>query len=119
MQGSAYGYPRFLSLNYAAGRGELVALAAASGRRIWVRRFSSPDFGCATVSRNVVFTATYDGHVYGLAAATGRLLWSARATAGINACPTVSGHLLLVAAGADPSGLVTGTHELEAFAVSR
>ena len=118
MKGSAYGYPRFLSLDYAAGRGELVALAAASGRRIWMRRFSSPDFGCATVSGNVVFTATYDGRVFGLAAATGRLLWSTRATAGINACPTVSGRLLLVAAGADPTGVVTGMHELEAFAVS-
>lgn len=119
MRASAYGYPRFLSLDYAKGRGELVALAAATGRRVWTHRFASPDFGCATVSRDVVFTATYDGRVYALAARGGRILWSARESAGINACPAVAGDTLLVAAGADPGGAVTGTHELVAYTVGR
>jgi outer membrane protein assembly factor BamB len=119
MRGSSSGYPRFLSIPYASGRGELVALDARDGRRLWRRRFGSPDFGCATVSGDVVFTSTYNGGVYGLATASGRLLWQARARAGINACPTVAGTLLLVPAGADPTGLELPTHELVAYGLPR
>ena len=61
-----------------AGKGRLVALDAATGRALWERRLPSPDFGCATVANDVVFTSTYDGTVYGFAAETGRLLWQAR-----------------------------------------
>jgi outer membrane protein assembly factor BamB len=119
MRGSSSGYPRFLSIPYASGRGELVALDAGNGSRLWRRRFASPDFGCATVSGDVVFTSTYDGTVYGLATASGRVLWRARARAGINACPTVDGTLLLVPAGADPRGIALSTHELVAYGLPR
>ena len=34
-------------------------------------RFPSPNFGCATVVGDVVFTATYDGEVYGLSTRDG------------------------------------------------
>jgi outer membrane protein assembly factor BamB len=103
MNGSATGYfPNFLSLDYARGRGELVALDAASGRRLWTQRLPSPAFGCATVARDVVLTATYAGVVYAFDTATGRQLWSVHEPAGINACPTVAGNLLLVGAGAAP-----------------
>ena len=59
----------------------------------------SPDFGCATVANDVVFTSTYDGTVYALAARDGAILWRARMRAGVNACPAVVGDLLLVGAG--------------------
>lgn len=117
MKGDAYGYPRFISLDYTRGTGELVALDAATGARVWRDRFSSPDFGCATTTKDVVFTATYDGRVYGIAASDGRILWQARSPAGVNACPTVDGDMLFVAAGADPHGVVGGTHELTAYAL--
>lgn len=104
MHGSATGYsPNFLTVDYTRGTGELVALDASSGKRLWARRLPSPNFGCATVARNVVFTATYAGVVYAFDAASGRQLWSAREPAGINACPTISGNLLLVGAGALPN----------------
>jgi outer membrane protein assembly factor BamB len=117
MQGSAFGYPRFVSLDYSKGHGELVALDAATGARIWRRTFSSPDFGCATASNDVVFTATYDGRVFALAADDGRTLWTGRAPAGINACPAVDGDMLLVGAGADPRTIGSPVHELIAYAL--
>jgi alcohol dehydrogenase (cytochrome c) len=96
------------------GRGRLVALDAETGRRVWERRFASPNFGCATVAADVVFTSTFDGTLYALAVDDGRTLWRTRMRAGINACPAVAGDLLLVGAGVpDRPGAVT---ELVAFA---
>jgi outer membrane protein assembly factor BamB len=113
--GSATGYDQLNDLDPASARGRLVALDAASGRRLWERRFVSAVFGCATVSRDVVFTATYDGRVYGLSARTGRTLWSARARAGINACPAVAGDLLVIGAGAPHPSFSRPAPELLAF----
>jgi outer membrane protein assembly factor BamB len=81
------------------GRGRLVSIDARTGRILWDHRFPSPDFGCATVSNDVVFTATYAGTVYALASATGRVLWSAKLPERINGCPAVVGGTLLVEAG--------------------
>jgi outer membrane protein assembly factor BamB len=81
------------------GRGRLVALDAATGRSVWEVRLPSPVFGCATVSNDVVFTATFDGHVYGFSTRDGTRVWSARLPAGINACPAVVGDMLVIGAG--------------------
>lgn len=90
----------FLTTDYAAGRGALVALDTATGRPVWQRALRSPVFGCATVSRDVVFTITYAGTILALRTADGRMLWSASAPAAVNACPAVAGNMLVVAAGA-------------------
>jgi outer membrane protein assembly factor BamB len=111
--GSATGRQPLMSLEPSRGKGRLVALDAATGRALWVRRLPSPDFGCATVSNDVVFTSTFDGTVYAFAAADGRLAWRTRMRAGINACPAVLGDLVLFGAGAPRSGGVTP--ELVAF----
>ena len=95
------------------GKGRLVALDAASGRRLWERRFPSPNFGCATVANDVVFTSTYDGNVYALAANGGNQLWQAKLRAGVNSCPAVAGDTLLAGAGVRQHGSVD---ELVAFA---
>jgi outer membrane protein assembly factor BamB len=113
--GSATGYDQLNDLDPTSARGRLVALDAASGRRLWERRFGSAVFGCATVSRDVVFTATYDGRVYGLSALTGRTLWRTRARAGINACPAVAGDLLVIGAGAPHPSFASPSPELVAF----
>lgn len=97
--GSAYGYEPLNKLDPSRGRGELVALDAATGKRLWVRRLSQPDFGCATVADGVVFTSTFDGTVYAFDSHDGSTLWSKRMQAGVNACPALSGDLLLVGAG--------------------
>jgi outer membrane protein assembly factor BamB len=83
----------------AHGRGRMVALDAHTGQILWDDRLSSPDFGCATVSNNVVFTSTYAGTVYALATATGRVLWRAKMPDGIIGCPAVLGDTLIVDAG--------------------
>jgi alcohol dehydrogenase (cytochrome c) len=83
----------------ADGRGRMVALNAHTGQILWDDRFPSPDFGCATVSNDVVFTSTYAGTVYALATATGRVLWRAKMPDGIIGCPAVLGDTLIVDAG--------------------
>lgn len=57
-----------------------MALDLGTGEKLWERRFGSPDFGCATITNDVVFTATYDGVIYGVAASDGRVL-------GARVCP--------------------------------
>ncbi len=113
MHGSAYGYEDLGKVNVTKrGKGELVALSAATGTHLWTRKFPSPDFSCATVASGVVFTATYDGTVYGLDTKTGATLWQTTMPSGINACPALAGDTLLVGAGV-PKG--KGALELEAF----
>ncbi len=97
--GSATAGQPVTDLDPASGKGRLVALGAATGRVLWEKRLPSPDFGCATVANDVVFTSTYDGTVYGLAASDGRVVWRARLRAGVNACPAVVGDLVLFGAG--------------------
>jgi outer membrane protein assembly factor BamB len=111
--GSAVARQRLTSVDPSRGRGRLVALDAATGRRLWERRLPSPVFGCATVANDLVFTATYDGTVYALASADGALVWQGRMRAGVNACPAVVGDLLLVGAGIRRSG--GATPEIVAF----
>jgi outer membrane protein assembly factor BamB len=95
------------------GRGELVALAADDGARLWTRRFPSASFGCATVANDVVFAQTFDGSAYALAADDGRVLWHARLRARSNSCPAVVGDTVLLGAGVPRRG---STEELVAFA---
>jgi alcohol dehydrogenase (cytochrome c) len=91
---------KFLTTDYAAGRGALVALDLRTGRRLWTRRLGSPDFGCATVSNDVVFTSTSAGGVLALEASSGKVLWRATAPSAVNACPAVAGRLLVLPAAA-------------------
>jgi outer membrane protein assembly factor BamB len=114
-RGSATSYDQLGDLDLGEGRGRMVALDASSGGRLWERRFNSPVFGCATVSRDVVFTATHDGRVYALAADSGRTLWTARARAGVNACPAVAGDMLVLGAGAPHPDFASPRPEVVAF----
>jgi alcohol dehydrogenase (cytochrome c) len=114
MQGSAVGYEPLAGVNVGRrGRGEFVALDAATGAPIWTRRLPQAVLGCATAGDGVVFTSTFDGTVYAFAAKTGRTLWQTRMPAGINACPALAGGKLLLGAGIPRPG---GSAELEAFA---
>lgn len=114
-EGSATGYQDLATVDPTAGSGELVALDAASGRRVWRRVLPQPVFGCATADDGVVFTATFDGRVYAFDASGGATLWTARTQAGINACPAVAGDLLLVGAGSPYPGLKHPVYELVAY----
>lgn len=107
----------FYRTDYSKGTGELVALEASSGRRLWTRRFGSPNFGCATVAGGVVYTATYDGRIYGLSTEDGAIVARGRMRAGINACPAVAGSTLLIGAGADHPGFPAPVFELVAYRI--
>jgi outer membrane protein assembly factor BamB len=118
MRGSAIGYESLARVNVVRrGRGELVALDAATGRNVWTLHLPQPDFGCATVANGVVFTATLDGKVYGVDSGDGRVLWSASLRAGVNACPALASKTLLVGAGV-PTGR-RARLELTAFRLAR
>jgi outer membrane protein assembly factor BamB len=99
VHGSATGYDDLSKIDPFNGRGRLTALDVKTGKRLWERRFPSPDFGCATVANDVTFTSTLDGMVYALRAGDGKILWRTRMRAGVNACPAVVGDTLLVGAG--------------------
>jgi alcohol dehydrogenase (cytochrome c) len=113
--GSAVARQEVTALDASRGRGRLAALDAATGRTLWERRLPSPDFGCGTVSNDVVFTSTYDGTVYALAVSDGAVLWRAQMQAGLNACPAVAGDLLIVGAGMRRPGAAHPVPELVAF----
>jgi outer membrane protein assembly factor BamB len=115
--GGAYGYEPLAKVNPSSGRGELVALDAATGTRLWSRRLPKPDFGCATVANGVVFTSTFDGTVYAFDTRNGVRVWSRRLQAGVNACPALAGDLLLVGAGVPLRG--ARSLELVAFGPAR
>ena len=110
--GRAAGRQPLTDVDPSRGSGRLVALDAATGHTLWEKRLPSPDFGCATVANDVVFTSTLDGTLYGLAARDGRVIWRARMRAGVNACPAVARDLVLFGAGVRRPGGVT---ELVAF----
>jgi outer membrane protein assembly factor BamB len=107
----------FFATDYSKGTGELVALDASTGSRLWRRAFSSPNFGCATVAGDVVFSATYDGNIYGLSTRDGSTVLHARTRAGINGCPAVAGDTLLVGAGTDHPAFPSPVFELIAYAI--
>jgi outer membrane protein assembly factor BamB len=106
----------FLTTDYTKGRGSLVALDLKTGKRLWTRSLASANFGCATVSNDVVFTATYAGTLLAVRASDGKVLWRAAAPAPINACPAVAGRLLVVAAGATYPQPRTSRNEVVAYA---
>jgi outer membrane protein assembly factor BamB len=113
MRGSAYGYEPLASVDVRSrGRGELVALAGATGKRLWSVALSQPAFSCATVADGVVFTGTFDGKVYAFDTRTGASLWTGTLRSSLNACPAAADGTLLVGAGVPRPG---GIRELVAF----
>lgn len=113
MRGGASGYESFTKVDVRArGRGELVAVSGASGKRLWTARLPQPVFSCATVAGGVVFAGTYDGRIYGFDTRTGASLWTGRMRSSLNACPAVADGTLLVGAGVPRPG---GVRELVAF----
>lgn len=87
------------SFNIAAGKGELVALDATSGKILWTNKFNSLNVGAATVVNDLVFTATYDGMVYAFNTKDGSQVWSYQAPGGINGWPAVKGDTIIFPVG--------------------
>lgn len=93
------------SINFSAGKGELVAIDARYGHIIWQKSYDSLNVGGATVVNDVVFTATIDGLIYGYQALTGEELFTYKAPVGINAWPAIAGDTVIwpCGLGANPS----------------
>jgi outer membrane protein assembly factor BamB/cytochrome c5 len=85
-------------LDLKAGKGELVALGTAGGTNLWTHRFSSPAYGAATVSHDLVFTTTFDGTIWALDRENGSVVWKAKLPAGTNAPIAIAGDTLVTAA---------------------
>jgi outer membrane protein assembly factor BamB len=87
------------------GTGGLMAVDAATGRVEWTKKFNDPDFGSATVSNDVVFTANWNGVLMAFSTKTGKRLWTAQAPAAINSPPAVTKNMLIVGAGTGGIGI--------------
>lgn len=87
------------TFDLSAGKGELVALDAVTGKILWVNNFDSLDVGAATVVNDLVFTATYDGKIYAFDVKTGTQVWTYQAPGGINGWPAVKGDTIIFPVG--------------------
>jgi eukaryotic-like serine/threonine-protein kinase len=82
---------------YASRSGTLYALRAASGKRLWARKFADIVLE-PVVANGVVYTGAGDT-LFALSARTGRTLWSTALVDGIGTYPAVSAGALYVGAG--------------------
>jgi outer membrane protein assembly factor BamB len=85
-------------IDFAKGKGELVALDLASGKILWQKDLPTSPYGAATVSNDLVFTTTFDGKVLAFNRATGDEVWSYQLPTGTNATVAIAGDTLITAA---------------------
>ncbi len=79
------------------GFGDLIALDAATGARIWTQRLGAPAAGSPTVMGDLVYVVSRDNRGWAIGTRDGRVKWT------VSGVPSVGG----VAGGAGPA--VTGT----------
>jgi glucose dehydrogenase len=85
-------------------RSELVALDGATGRVLWVRKSPHGSYAGATVTRDLVIVADFDGTVSLVRRRDGKLVRTLHLPAGTNGTPAVAGDLLVVGAGVRVAG---------------
>lgn len=95
-----------------ASTGELVALDAATGERVWSVLTPSPLFSGATIACDLVFTATFSGTLLGYDRATGEERYRWESTVGSNSWMAVAGETLLVPLGVDLGAEAPGLYAL-------
>jgi len=84
--------------------GEMVAVDQDTGKIEWDDKLPSSPYGAATVTNNVVFTTTYNGHLYAFNATTGAILLNTPLSAGSNAPVAIDGDYVLTGAAVPLSG---------------
>ncbi len=98
--------------------GEVVALDADTGRRVWTQDLGAPASGAPTVSGGRVYVVGRDGTAWALEAANGRVAWTVQGTpaeSGVigGASPAVSGNrIVLPYSSRELRGLLSGGTEL-------
>jgi len=96
--GTEYTTQSKTKLDFAHGAGEMVALNASDGSIKWTVKFSTPVYGAATISKDLLFTTTFDGTLYALSRDDGHTVWSTKMPAGTNATVAIAGDTLVTAA---------------------
>jgi outer membrane protein assembly factor BamB len=81
------------------GKGEMVAIDIATGKPLWTTQLPQLPFGGATVSNDLVFTATFTGELMALSREDGSVVWTAQLPAGSNATLAIVGNTLIAGAG--------------------
>jgi outer membrane protein assembly factor BamB len=94
------------SFNFAAAKGGLTAIDAASGKILWDKKLDAMNVGGATVVNDLVFTSTYDGKIYAFNAKNGEQVWEYQAPGGINGWPAVSGDSIIFPVGVGQTPMV-------------
>ncbi len=84
--------------------GEMVAVDQDTGKVEWDDKLPSSPYGAATVTNNVVFTTTYNGHLYAFNATTGAILLNTPLSAGSNAPVAIAGDYVIAGAAVPLSG---------------
>jgi outer membrane protein assembly factor BamB len=87
---SSTGTPDFTN-----GTGELVAIDLATGKPLWTTALPKPALGGATVSNDLVFTATLFGEVMALSRQNGSVVWTAQLPSASNSPLAIMGNTLL------------------------
>lgn len=82
---------------YAADyKGQLMAIAADSGSKLWDIKTELPFTGGPGVSDNLLLMGTQDGEVYAFDASSGTQLWSATVTSEVLAAPVEADGIVVV-----------------------
>ncbi|HEY6427187.1 MAG TPA: PQQ-binding-like beta-propeller repeat protein [Acidimicrobiales bacterium] len=79
--------------------GDVVAINARTGRKIWNTHVPGDPTGGVTVVNDVVQMATLQGQVLGLSMSTGRIVWHAQAAGGINGWMSIAGSTVIIPVG--------------------
>jgi outer membrane protein assembly factor BamB len=79
--------------------GEVVALDARTGRKLWDTAVPGDPTGGVTLVNNLVLTATLQGTLLGLSMSTGRIVWRTQAPGGIDGWMSVAGSTVIVPVG--------------------
>ena len=79
--------------------GEVVAIDARTGRKLWDTKVPGDPTGGVTLVNNLVLTATLQGTILALSMSSGRILWQRQAPGGINGWMSVAGRTVIVPVG--------------------
>ena len=83
----------------AKATGEVVAINQDTGQIEWDTKLPSSAYGAATVTNDVLFTTTYNGHLYALNTKTGAILLNKPLSAFTNSPVAIDGNYVITAGG--------------------
>jgi outer membrane protein assembly factor BamB len=87
-------YATVLARTNGVRKGEVLALAYATGRILWQRALPSPSESSPLLDHGMLFFGAQSGTVYALNAHDGAVLWTYHAAGAVKASPTLSGGVL-------------------------